>query len=788
MKSVSEQYKQAMQLQIRNRSTMVVAIGDVDINAQTSAKPTYRNKGAYYSKTEGIFKGHISDEYSTLEENFTRADGSMMFLPRETDDALLLDVGFVGEEVVNGFVDNASFAIDFTPVPAPFNITLDFGEHNPRRLAVFAQLDNGQEVMVLTTFSNVYRRVTATLSTMPSGATAVVGVRVYGGDTIHRFRIKEVVMGKGLLLFPDIIESTEQKNYCSRIDEELPTADLTINLINYESRYDADNPKNPLAILDSGDKEINVYYGYDVDGNETYEWVHGCKLISAEWESSTNKATIHAHDILQNDERLYIHDNARLGRYHNALFWLEDIFQAMGISDYVLDADIDDIDMTLSIIKTYPMKEMLQLIANYCCKTLYINGDGQIVISDKVNTTYDETELATDTVVVDTIAYENTYSGETETEYDKVEARIHYTGTDTDIIYFDEVEYDGVEFTYNFFSRYGNGTYAIEILGYENSDTPKFEITSDDIINDIKIEKEDVVKDVVVPYYSAIAVPIEKTVVNNETVTVGYMGADYYVSFGDTIYGDIEVEITSTTNMVSASDFTQGSISGTTGQNTPSTNRLRSYFIEVEPNTTYRVETQSDLLIYEIYEYEDDETFISYFSVNDTVAYFTTGEDTGNIRLLLRRPENEDVTPDFITEISMKSTTQSSGFAPTDYFYMYLPNEGEYEITISASSTMQYVSNNVTYNVNPTGKVLTWNNPLIGSEEVAQRVAEFVGDYLRSNLSYNYEYRGNPELETSDIVKQENDFTYDMQVVITEHTIKFNGGLDGEITARRWGS
>lgn len=785
MKSVSEQYKEAMKLQIRNRSSLMVAIGNVDLMAQTSAKDGNRTGGEYYSTVKGVFNENIAEEYSTLEQDFTRADGSMMFVPRETQEELIQDVGYVGEGVNSGSTENARISCVFAPTSVPFKITFDLGEHFLPKIALYATLDTGEQVMVLVTYNNTHRKITGTLNSLPTGAKSVVGVEMYGWGGDHRFRVKQIVIGDGLLINPDIIESTEQKNYCSKINENLPTSDLTINLINYDSRYDADNPKNPLAILDEGEQEVNIYYGYDVDGQGNYEWIHGCKAMSSDWESSKFKATIHAHDILQDDERLYIHNNAQLWRFPTALFWVEDVLQAMGISDYEVDADMDDIIMTLPIIKTYPMKEMLQLIANYCCKTLFISGDGKVVISDKVNTTYEETVLDSDTVVVDTISVEDTYTGTTSTEYEKVEARVMFSDANSNITYFDEVEYDGTDYTYNFFSRYGDGTYVISILGYISSETPNFEITSDDIIEDIDIEKEEVIKEVIVPYYSITTVPIETTVLSEETVSVGSSGMDYTVSFGDTIYGDIELEIQSINNLVDAEDFEQGSISGTSGQNIASTTRLRSDYIEVSANTTYKIETQSDLYIFEIYEYESDNTFITYTTVNKSEDYFETGDDTAYVRILLRRPENEDVTPSDIETIRMVQTTVSAGFAPTDYLYTYLPNEGEYRVIVRASGTVQYVFNTVSYSVNPNGKSLTWDNPLIGSAEVAESVAEFVGEYLKSNLSYSYEYRGNPELDTNDVILQENDFSPNMQVVVTEHTIKFNGGLDGEIKARR---
>jgi hypothetical protein len=111
--------------------------------------------------------------------------------------------------------------------------------------------------------------------------------------------------------------------------------------------------------------------------------------------------------------------------------------------------------------------------------------------------------------------------------------------------------------------------------------------------------------------------------------------------------------------------------------------------------------------------------------------------------------------------------------------------QGTHTLEIDAECETLYTSTNVVYPVNDTGKELEWKNPLVDTAARAEIIAEFVGEYLRSNISYDYDYRGNPKYDANDTILQENDFVQDMQVVITEHTITFDGGLKGHITARR---
>ena len=93
----------------------------------------------------------------------------------------------------------------------------------------------------------------------------------------------------------------------------------------------------------------------------------------------------------------------------------------------------------------------------------------------------------------------------------------------------------------------------------------------------------------------------------------------------------------------------------------------------------------------------------------------------------------------------------------------------------------QYASNQL----NNRGKVVTWQNPLIGDMSMAKDVAEWVGDYYDAGIEYEYDSRGNPEIEANDVIYQENAYRADMKVRVYRHTTNFNGTLSGKVVARR---
>ena len=78
-----------------------------------------------------------------------------------------------------------------------------------------------------------------------------------------------------------------------------------------------------------------------------------------------------------------------------------------------------------------------------------------------------------------------------------------------------------------------------------------------------------------------------------------------------------------------------------------------------------------------------------------------------------------------------------------------------------------------------------WENPLVSSSALGADLAEWIGDYLRSDREYDLTYRGEPRIDANDIAFLENKYVPDLLLRIYEHTLKFNGALSGTIKARR---
>ena len=829
MQNVSNDYKQAMKLPIRNRATMMIAIGDVNPKLQTECvgNSTYTRYGAYFVRpffesNNIMFQGGTSETYSTLEQDFTPTDGSMMFPPEYEDADMAFDTGYVSDSVI---AENDGEQVQFvlgTEVELPLTVTLEISGGLECSGAWIAIYNGTNRVIEWATFDG--NKATMTFNELPTASGDDVPYRlhfwIYANNTpdYRRLRIKTITFGSGLLLTENMIENAQTKAYCSRINESLPTNDFTAELLNYDSRYDGDNPDNPLAILDNENQEINAYFGYDVHNNGQYEWVHGGKFISSEWESGKYRATITGVDTMRNNELLYKHLNSDIANTPNAEFVLWSVMSAMsnlplmnglGNIPFEYDEDLKDIVISLPYVQTLNCKEVLQQLANYCCKTLQLDSEGRIIITGR-DTTAEMTTLATDSVQIDELEFSETYTGALEQPFDEVVAKIHYVSDKdevsqrTDCIFYRSATVSGSNYTYVFtdselpiplLRSYPYGKYDIEIVGIVHDETPNFDVTSDDIMNDIKTDKEEMIKEIVVPYYSVVNQTMDKTEIREDVVVVPEQDEAYHYEcdLGGTFYSGLTFEAYNLSENIFDTEsvpWVQGTLNAN-GSTASSTVRLRTeMYIPALSEGTYALEIADGYKIVDFFEFNSGSytSLVKRTQINDTKAKVKLSSNSNYVKVVIAKSDDTTITTADLTNAKpyLGFVITSAENESSDYYIS--PNalsEGTWNVAVFATGTLNFVSADVVYPINPTGKSLRWDNPIVGDKARAQLVAEFVGDYLKSNVSYNYEYRGNPEVEVNDVITQDNDFVPDMETIISEHTINFNGAFKGEITARK---
>jgi len=96
-----------------------------------------------------------------------------------------------------------------------------------------------------------------------------------------------------------------------------------------------------------------------------------------------------------------------------------------------------------------------------------------------------------------------------------------------------------------------------------------------------------------------------------------------------------------------------------------------------------------------------------------------------------------------------------------------------------------YTLMEITKNINREGKTVTIDNPLVSTVQQAQDLANWIAEYYKVKVAYEYDTRGFPELDVIDYIFQENDFEEKMQSEVTGTTLTFNGAWRGKIKARR---
>ncbi len=111
--------------------------------------------------------------------------------------------------------------------------------------------------------------------------------------------------------------------------------------------------------------------------------------------------------------------------------------------------------------------------------------------------------------------------------------------------------------------------------------------------------------------------------------------------------------------------------------------------------------------------------------------------------------------------------------------------DGAGEIRIVAKGyEINRTENIYTLNVNTTGEVATFENPLVTNQELAKDMAYNIRDYLTKKSKYSMDYRGEAMLQPTDNIKFENQFSSGLNLLVTKNEINFNGGITGKIEGK----
>lgn len=739
MQKVSKAYKESMKSSLRERAYIMISFGLVNQEAQ--AKATVDNGSyAYYSNKDNIFGEHIDDTvYATLEEEFTKVDGSMFFLPRATEGGRYYDTGIVSDKLISEA--RCEVIISLNTIATDFKgLTINFGENYPVDFDIVGS--TGQTIE----FRGNTKSKWSTEEVLEN-TTYIKLVFYKMKNPQSRLRIYSIMFGYGLVYYNDSVMSSALDSYVSPIGADVPQFDFSVTLKNYDHYFNVDNPNSAINYLETG-QEMDIMYGYQTPGSDTIEWIQGNHLWCSEWESDDNTATIRCQDIFRNMDGEYVKGlYSAAGKSYYAL--AEEILKDAGISEYYIDPRLKKL-YSNNPIPRVKYKEALQIIANACRCVLTQSRDGKVQIksnfmpSASIATNGEETYSNAANVLTDTPKVEYaTLAG-------------NYTPTDGTMFFLPR----------NGKAALTTGYVSKEISGANGTfiKNPVVTITMEAIRAYYGLK---LVFGTALPAAFTIRTykggepvneyPVEKDEINTTSIILR--------DFDD--FDVMKIEFTKTAepynrivlNYFSLSDVVDFTMNRRDMTSSPKAIKQELIKEVIVPCYTYQENNREENLVYEDIDVVAGEVE-TYYIQDPSYGY--------KVKL---------------DEVEGKATV----VAWSNYFVTIKFNvTGSFKLEVQGYR-YKIVEKYATVSLNARGKTVKWKNPLISNTTMANELAAWLADYYTAGIEYEYDTRGNPELDATDIVYQENEFHDGMRVNIYRHTVNFKQAFSGRVTARRIG-
>lgn len=737
MQAVSKEYKESMKELLRERSFMMVSFGLVNQEAQANAN-VVENEFTYFSSKNIFGKSDDNIIYATFEQDFTKVDGSMFFLPRPKEENSYYDTGLIGSPFVeeNGYELIINLNIKATDIKG---VTINFGEIYPVDFDIYTESGqifeirdndtgdwNTQEVFENTTYIRfVFHRMSKRYA---------------------RLRIYAIQMGFGLVYDNKDILDSSLETYISPISEDVSQIDFYVKLQNYNQYFNVDNPKSAINFLETG-QEMQIFYGYQLPDSDNVEWVKGGKLLCSEWESDDYSATIKCQDMLRTMDEEYFKGQYRpegITLYNHAVL----VFQDAGIENFYIDPYLKKIT-TKNPMPRVTHREALQIIANAGRCVLSQSRDG---IPQIKSSFIPEISVASNGEA----EYSKIANIKSDAKKDEYAAYSHnYTRTDTHNYFLPRDVSEA-----NLYTGYISEWQSKEDCTFETN--PIVTITQESVCSYYGFR---------IDFGSALPGEfIARTYNDGEFVQELIIGEEQISnmtiireSLSD--FDVMEIEFTKTKepfNRIIINYFTFGDLTDFTMERKDMTSSPKAIKQELIKKVdvacySYNDSNVTDTIVSEEVDVEENQIVIYY--TGEPVYNYSAKFDgaSENVKII------------------------SSG---AYYVEIEFKKSGTGVIEISANR-YNIAQQTITKQLNNRGRTITWQNPLVGDVEVAKDLSEWLGDYYDAGIEYEYSTRGNPEIDANDIVYQENQYRPGLKVNIYRHTVNFSQALSGKVVARR---
>lgn len=739
MQKVSKAYKESMKSSLRERAFIMLSFGLVNQEAQAKAKIS-SGDFAYYSNKDNIFGEHDdSTVYATLEENFTKVDGSMFFLPRQTPNGSYYDTGVISKNLVSEAV--CELTISLNTIAIDFKgLTINFGENYPVDFDVIGS--TGQTIE----FRGNDKAEWSTEETLEN--TTYIKLRFYTmKNPQSRLRIYFIRFGYGLVYYNDSVMDSRLESYISPIGADVPQIDFSVQLKNYDHYFNVDNPKSAINYLETG-QEMDILYGYQLPDSDEIEWIQGNHLLCSEWESDDNTATIRCQDIFRNMDSEYVKGlYSQTGKSYYAL--AQEILRDAGVTKYYLDPRLKRL-FTNNPIPRVQHKEALQIIANACRCSLAQTRYGDIQIkssfmpSASVSTNGETSFSKAENILAESEKDEYATLAQDYTPVDGSMFFIPRNGSPTVNTGYVSQQISGADgkFTTNpivTISMEAIRAYFSMELVFGTSLPAAFVIRTyngGELVNEFPIGSDEISR---------------RTVIIRDFDDFEVMKIEFTQT--ETPYNRIVLNRFSLSNVA---NFTM-----TRKDMTSSPKAIKQELIKevIVPCYTYQPGTREENL------------------VNEDVVI-----TAGQVETYYMQDPSYGYRPKLNEQEGLADVVDWGNY----YVTLKYKVSGEYRLEVQGYR-YRIVERYATKTLHARGKTIKWANPLISDMTMANDLAEWLADYYTAGIEYEYNTRGNPEIDPTDIVFQENELHEGMKVNIYRHTINFRQSFSGRVTARRIG-
>lgn len=776
MLAVTSQYKEHMRVKdrLRNPTYIRVTLGLINQEAQAKAYIPNPENYTYYSNLKMPLDSYqVQELYITCDQNYTVVDGSMYFLPRNKAD-VVLNQGIVSDQLFG------DIKIRF---PLEYNIkglTIEFG----RAFPVDFKIESDNNVVEVT--GNTGDHYVSDAVFLGATYLRFVPVKMVNGQS--RLRIHQITIGVGLSFDSRRILSATKKEYISPIMEELPAIDFELTVNNKDRAFDIENETSSVNFLEIG-QEVKVLYGQELDDGMV-EWLPGATVQLREWSADDEVMSFTATDRFDGMD----------GTYYKGMYRPE------GISLYDLAADVFDdagvdsrtywLDPYLKkVIVNNPVpavshKEALQLIANAGRCILGQDRSGNIFMKssflpDMAAASDNEAYFSHAGRVLDGTPKDSyALAGRNEAEVvpaqyflpRQAEGAVYLnTGYVSEAVaglrgFFDinptlEIRAEAAFKCFGLTLDFGR-IYPAELVIHTWHDGI---LQEDYVVTEIRevtvVHHEFPEFDCMVLEFTRHNAPPDLD--GNYTFWTDCDEAHLLDEKDVLLVKDGEPVPQESNNRIVLNNITFGDSTdyvleyGCGLTKTPKGTQLPKVRELQVIQTLYNQSSELKELVKETIEITPlYNRYVFYFSnaSYDLSAALTAPQEGGTVRIV-----------EYSSYYAVVEVTGVNGAA---------------EVTVNGREYMISRAR-FTRPLNPTGSVEQWENPLVSGPVHAADLAEWIGDYMKSDREYDLQYRGEPRIDANDILFLENKYVPDMVVRAYEHTLKFNGALSGTMKARR---